>query len=951
MIRRDIILLAGGAAVGWVLLAHAEEVPLHLSWTEDPRTTVTLSWQRESPGRGTVQYGPTTNYGWSAADAGGYRRHIITLRGLVPGRLYHYSASSTDGFETPDRSFWTAPAATDSLHFVVHGDLQGGIDTNWARAVAARIRDEAPQLVIQVGDLSDEMYSEDTWATWRQFFSVATDELDRVVFMPAAGNHDEPSNGNSFYWRMFPLPERPARARYYSYDAGNVHFVVLNCDIDIASQTNWLARDLQAAANDTNVTWIIPYFHRPPYSWGGHEGNEEVKTNWCPLFVQYEADWVFSGHSHTYQRSVPIRGITYLVTGGGGAYLYSTSDDPGLAFHTTCYHHVSAQVTGAVMRVRGIRSDGQVFENLTITNEGRFVRTDPPFPLRGRPVTISYDNSRGSLSGAGTVYIHLGVDSFAGAMVSSPMTYNAGTGLWEYPWTVPATAMHRLAWAFHDGGGTWDNNYAYNWQALLGRVEILPAEPAAGSNVTIRYEDEIGPLAGSSPVYARIGFDGWARGPGADVVMTNNAAAGVLECNFALPGYATELDVVFHDGARWDDNDGIEWRAAVAGATSDPPWQALGLVVNGSPAVSTNPPQQNNIGDNFDFDLSGTPVGSRDARRGFGDFGEIYFNGDATNLYIGGVGMDLGGSNNVVVLFLGLDTLSDDAVNLWHKSGKPNTLDFMHNVTFTEPLDIAIVLGSEWGDGPAYTNFDYGGYNFGQGIYYIGTNSASFVPVSAAGLSQFDGTGTVACAANDADGNEWTDRWEARLPWSLLNVTSGVAGLDNILLAGVIASASTNGSDRYLSSTWLGARLSGMRDPYGNNGYGVMVIEPLKVLLEHGDCDDDGLPDGWEHANFGSAAGPGADDDNDSDGIGNGGEYIAGTEPTNRLSYFGAEVWSAPGGFVISWPTAPGRRYDVETGDDLRVPFDPLATDLTGNSFTDSVIGVEKAFYRVKVRY
>lgn len=925
-------------------------VPPHLSWTEDPRTTVTISWQRDIPGRGTVQYGLTTNYGMSVSDAGGYVRHRITLRDLSPGQLYHYRLSSTDGFETRDCTFWTAPAATDSLHFVVHGDLQGGLDTNWARSVVGRIVSEAPQLVIQTGDLSDEMYSSDTWATWLQLFGVITDEWERVVFMPTAGNHDEPSNGNSFYWQMFMLPERPARARYYSYDAGNIHFAVLNCDIDIASQTNWLARDLQRAANDTNITWIIPYFHRPPYSWGGHEGNEAVKSNWCPVFVKYEADIVVSGHSHTYQRSVPIRGITYVVTGGGGAYLYSTSDDAGLAFHTTCYHHVSAQVTGSVMWYRGIRSDGQVFENLVITNEGRFVRVEPAFPRRGEPVKILYDNSWGSLSGAGTVYIHLGVDSFSGAMVSSAMTYNASAGLWEYQWTVPATTMRQLVWAFYDGGSTWDNNYTYNWQALLDRVEVLPSVPTAGAPATIRYEDELGPLAGRSPIYARVGFDDWRGGAGTDVVMTNNPAEGVLECSVAIPGHAGELSVVFHDGATWDDNDGIEWSADIAGATSAPPWRSLPLVVAGSPAVTTNPVTQNNVGDRVDFDLSGTPARPQEAGRGFGDFGEIYFNHDATNLYIGGVGMDLGGSNNVLVLFLGLDTLTDNARNLWHKTGKPNALDFMHNITFTEPLDVAIVLGSEWGDGPGYTNFTYGGYNFGQGIYYIGTNSSGFVTMASAGLSQFDGTGTTACVSGDDDGDERTDRWEACLPWSALNVTSGVAGVDCILLAGVIASQSTNGSDRYLSSTWLGGWKSGLSDEYGNNGYGVMVIEPLKVLLEHGDVDNDGLPDGWEHTHFGSAAGPGAGADDDGDLFDNWSEYVADTQPTNTASVFEAGVVTGGvGGVVLSWPGAAGRQYSVYRATNLMESFSLLATNLAGAAYTDGVSGVERSFYRLEV--
>jgi len=928
-----------------------DAVPPHLGWVEDPRTSVTVSWQREAPGRGTVEYGLTTNYTHAVSDAGGHRRHVITLRDLAPGTLYHYRLSSTDGFQIPDRTFWTAPSATDSLHFVVHGDFQGGLDTNWARTVVTKIVAESPQLVIQTGDLSDERYTSDKWGTWLQLFGVVTDEWERVVFMPTIGNHDEPADGNAFYWRIFTLPERPARARYYSYDAGNVHFVVLNTDIDVASQTNWLARDLQAAANNTNVTWIIPYFHRPPYSWGGHEGNDVVKSNWCPLFVSYEADIVVSGHSHTYQRSVPIRGITYIVTGGGGAYLYSTSDDPGLAFHTTCYHYVSAHVTGSVMRYRALRSDGLVFEDLNLTNGGRFVRVEPAFPRRGDPVKISYRSAGGPLSGAGTVHIHLGVDQFSGAMVSTAMTYNAGSGRWEYTWTVPATAMHRLAWAFYDGGSTWDNNYDYNWQALLDRVEVLPSVPTAGAPVTVRYEEEMGPLAGSSPIYARMTYDESLAAAGAGVVMTNNAVEGVLECNFTMPAHARKLNVVFHDGVGWDDNDGAEWRVAVAGATSAPPWTALPLAVENSPVVTSNPATQNNVGDNLDFNLAGTPARARDADRGFGDFGRIYVNGDATNLYIGGDGLDLGGTNNVIVLFLGLDTLTDNALNLWHKSGKPNTLDFMHNLTFTEPMDVAIVLGSEWGDGPAYTNFDYGGYNFGQGIFYIGTNSSAFVPMVNAGLSQFDGTGTTACASGDDDGDDRTDRWEARLPWSDLNVTSGLDGVDCVFLAGVIASRSTNGSDRYLSSTWLGRWMSALPDAYGNVGYGVMVIEPQKVLLRHGDYDNDGLPDGWEHDHFGSAAGPAAGDDDDGDLFDNWGEYVAGTQPTNGGSVFEAGVTTgSANAVVLSWPGATGRLYDVHRSTNLLASFAPLATNLAAASYTDAVSGVERSFYRVDVR-
>jgi len=120
------------------------------------------------------------------------------------------------------------------------------------------------------------------------------------------------------------------------------------------------------------------------------------------------------------------------------------------------------------------------------------------------------------------------------------------------------------------------------------------------------------------------------------------------------------------------------------------------------------------------------------------------------------------------------------------------------------PMDLAIVFGDEYGDRPDDASFSYAGYDFGQGIYYIGTNSATFSPVVGARLSQFDGSNQTPCVSANDDGNRRTDRWEASLPWSSLNAPSGVDSLDAILVAGIIGSSSVVSNDRYLSSTFIG---------------------------------------------------------------------------------------------------------------------------------------------------
>jgi len=920
------------------------------TWTDDPCTTATINWERDAAARGLVYYGLTTNYGLTASDSGAFRRHVITLRNLMPGQTYHYKVVSADGYDSGDGYFRTAPATNAPLNFCIHGDLQGGCNASAARDVITRIRDEAPDLVISPGDLCDEEYGSGP-ATWENFVNLTTDLLARTVYMPTAGNHDLPENGSACYWQNLALPPRPGAGAYYSFNRGGVHFTALLTDGDIPAQTNWLMRDLQAAMNDTNINWIIPYFHRPPYSWGERAGDDWVKTNWCKLFTQYGVDLVVSGHSHNYQRTVPIRGVRYIVVGGGGASLYYTTFTPGShESATTCYHFVSIQTTGSVMKYRMLRSDGVVFEDIALTNYGRTVRFSPSFPQRGGTVRISYDASRGPLAGVSPVYIHIGYDAWA-AVGGAAMTFNAGTGRWEYDYAIPVTASSRVVCCFRDSASSiWDNNYTYNWQALLERTTVNPAMPTAGTAATVQYDPLSGPLASAGTIYARVGFDNWTWTNTWDLPLTNNPATGRREAVISIPAWARQFDCAFYSGSAWDHGDGIDWHCTVSGATSQPPWIALPLLSGGSPLIGTNPPVvQNNPGDNVDFNTNGTPLTSHNA--GFGSFGQLYFNYDASNLYVGGVNASLGGTNNVFILFLGLDTLSDNAFNLWHKSGLPNALDYLHNVSFREPMDIAIILGNEYADGVAYTNFTHGGYNFGQGIWYIGTNSSAFVAVAGAQLAQFDNTNFIPCVTDDDDANPETERWEASLPWSALNAPSNFDSIGLIHAAGVIASDSVTGNDRYLSATYLGRSALGTRDSYGQFAKNFVVLDPVLILRGPDDYDNDTLPNQWEHEHFASAQGPAPAEDQDGDGSPNGDEYVAGTQPTNSASYFAAQTGPAPaGGLMLTWPGATGRYYAVYRGTNLNQAFTPLATNLQTSSFTTDVTALERAYYSIRVR-
>lgn len=349
-------------------------------------------------------------------------------------------------------------------------------------------------------------------------------------------------------------------------------------------------------------------------------------------------------------------------------------------------------------------------------------------------------------------------------------------------------------------------------------------------------------------------------------------------------------------------------------------------VTRGAPGIATYAGSPNKIGERFDFNLAGGPAGTR-VQCGFGSFGQIYCNYDATNLYLGGRGVDMAGDNNGMVVFVGVNTLADNQQNLWNQSGKPYGLDYLHNVSFTRPMDFAIVLGDEYGDG-TFPDFNLGnGYDFGQGIFYL--SATSFVQVANSLLSQYDGTGTNAVASANDDGNRLTDRWEAAIPWASLGA-AGSHSVTSLWLAGVFASDGENRPDRYLSGNVLAASVqssSGL-NTFNNYGFGFVTLTPLEVDLATVDSDGDGLSDVHER--------------------------VAGTAPDDPASYFRVAGMSAAGQVAVA--SAPGRAYQLQASANLPQPdWQPVAgaTNIPGSGgllILSNLPAVDsRRYYRVAV--
>jgi hypothetical protein len=81
------------------------------------------------------------------------------------------------------------------------------------------------------------------------------------------------------------------------------------------------------------------------------------------------------------------------------------------------------------------------------------------------------------------------------------------------------------------------------------------------------------------------------------------------------------------------------------------------------------------------------------------------------------------------------------------------------------------------------------------------------------------------------------------------------------------------------------------------------------------DGDGDGIPDAWENAFFGgnTIADPSGDDD--GDGFLNWQEYVAGTIPTNALSYLKVDQLTPPAGAIVQFQAVSNRTYTVQYRD------------------------------------
>ena len=131
----------------------------------------------------------------------------------------------------------------------------------------------------------------------------------------AIGNHEiEEESILTEYMNHFGLT-----SQYYSFDYQNVHFIALATEseyLDMSTdkakeQLAFVKSDLEKASTNPNIDWIIPFFHRIMYARSGagvvDTYDHNLEDIYHPLFEQYGIKLVLQSHSHTYERTYPLK--------------------------------------------------------------------------------------------------------------------------------------------------------------------------------------------------------------------------------------------------------------------------------------------------------------------------------------------------------------------------------------------------------------------------------------------------------------------------------------------------------------------------------------------------------------------------------------------------------------------------------------------------------------------
>jgi acid phosphatase type 7 len=259
-------------------------------------------------------------------------------------------------------------SVSDPFRFVEYGDTRftdpkdtEASNAEVRQALVRAIADAHPAFITIGGDIS---YKSDT-ADWKIWDSETQIWRDRnIPVYPVLGNHDlkgDEKTALANYFQRFPDLKNN---RFYSVRAANVLMLLLDSALDETSgpQGDWLTHKLDTIPSDVDFLFI--FLHHPPYTsssdmklFGGGHSARSSEEKMAKILEARQPKMharivVFGSHVHNYERH-EHGGITYFVSGGGGAHAYPIDrkpDDPYQSKEIN-YHYLLVEVDRAQVSI------------------------------------------------------------------------------------------------------------------------------------------------------------------------------------------------------------------------------------------------------------------------------------------------------------------------------------------------------------------------------------------------------------------------------------------------------------------------------------------------------------------------------------------------------------------------------------------------------------------------
>ncbi len=277
------------------------------------------------------------------------------------------------------------------LMLITYGDQRFTDPTNTRQTdprmrkwLVEQIAREKPAAVIMNGDVPLAGNVADDYTVFLNETKVWRDQHLRVF--PALGNHEfhgDVKTDLENWWNTFP---EMRNRRWYSAQLGSrVYLLVLESDTTMlpgSSQFAWIEK--QISELPSSIDFVIISIHHPPVA--DVQTHIEVDHNPRPNEIALRdylskiaktshANFLVSaGHIHNYERSI-VDGVTYLVSGGGGAPPYFVERTAGDLYKSIVfpnYHYVKLTLEKDRLRGEMMRLVDPEAEKLSVAPKDTF---------------------------------------------------------------------------------------------------------------------------------------------------------------------------------------------------------------------------------------------------------------------------------------------------------------------------------------------------------------------------------------------------------------------------------------------------------------------------------------------------------------------------------------------------------------------------------------------------